>query len=70
VNIEIANIPIKTTDINSIIGKEIRRNNIIFQGGYSKISLREIRESKNRNIRKTKNGRKIKMPIPDTMGLG
>ena len=61
---------IKTIDIKSIIGKEIRRNNIIFQSEYSKISLFEIKDSKNRNIRKTKKGRKIKIPIPDTMGLG
>ncbi|GAH04298.1 unnamed protein product [marine sediment metagenome] len=60
----------KTTDTKSIIGKEIRRNNMIFQGEYSKISFLENRDRKNRNIKNTKKGRKIKMPIPDTIGLG
>jgi len=61
---------IKIIEIKSIIGKEIRRNSIIFQIEYSKIFLLEIRDRKNRNIRNTRKGRKIKIPILDTMGLG
>jgi len=61
---------IKTTEIKSIIGKEINRNSIIFHGEYSKIFFLEMRDSKNRNIRNTKKGRNIKIPILDTTGLG
>jgi len=59
---------IKIIDIKSIIGKEISRNNIIFHGEYSKIFFLEIRDRINRNIRNTRKGRKIKIPIADTMG--
>ena len=65
-----ANMIIKTIDIKSIIGKEIRRNNIIFHGEYSKIFLFDTKDSRNKNIRNTKNGRKITMPIIDTIGWG
>lgn len=68
--IEIANNTIRTTEIKSIIGREIRRNNIIFHVLYSKMLFLDIRESKNRNIRNTKNGRKIRMPTNDTIGSG
>jgi hypothetical protein len=59
---------INTIDNKSIIGKEISRNKIIFHGEYSKISLLEISDNKNKNIRKTIKGRKIITPIPDTIG--
>jgi hypothetical protein len=61
---------INTIDNKSIIGKEIRRNSIIFHGEYSKIFLLEISDNKNKNIRNTMKGRKIKIPIPDTTGSG
>ncbi|MHA2182245.1 MAG: hypothetical protein ACXAAH_12575 [Promethearchaeota archaeon] len=65
-----ANITIKIIDIKSITGKEIRRNNMIFKGEYSKIFLFEIRDNRNKNIRNTKKGRKIKIPIIETIGMG
>jgi hypothetical protein len=68
--IEMANITIKIIDIKSITGKEIRRNNMIFKGEYSKIFLFEIRDNRNKNIRNTKKGRKIKIPIIETIGMG
>ncbi len=54
----------------SIIGKEINKINIVFPTEYSKISFFETRESKNKNIKNTKNGRNIKIPIVETIGLG
>jgi hypothetical protein len=56
--------------INNIMGKDITKNKAIFQGGYSKIFLFEMRESKNRNIKNTKNGKNIIIPINETYGLG
>jgi len=61
---------IRTIEINAIIGKETSKNKIIFHGGYSKMLLLEIRESKNKNIKNTKNGKKIMIPIKETTGLG
>ena len=68
--IEIANNIIKIIASKSIIGRDISKNNTIFHGGYSKIFFFETRESKNKNIKNTKNGRNIKIPIIFTTGLG
>ena len=54
----------------SIIGNDINKNNITFQAGYSKMSFFEMRESKNKNIKNTKNGRNISIPMKDTIGSG
>jgi hypothetical protein len=67
---EIAKRTIRTIEIKSIIGRDINKNNIIFHVLYSKMFFLEMRESKNRNIRNTKNGRNIIMPTNDTIGSG
>ena len=67
---EMINKIIRIIEISAIIGKEIAKNKSTFHVGYSKISLLEIRESKNRNIRNTKKGKNMMIPIPETMVLG
>lgn len=61
---------IRIIAINNIIGKDIAKNKTIFHVGYSKMFLFETRESKNRNIKNTKNGKNIIIPINETIGLG
>jgi len=61
---------IRTIEINNIIGKEITKNKIIFHVGYSKMFFFEIKESKNKNIKNTKKGKNIIIPIKETIGLG
>jgi len=53
-----------------MIGKEITRNNITFHVGYSKMFFLETRESKNKNIKKTKKGKNIIIPMSETIGSG
>ncbi len=65
---EMINRSIRTIEITAIIGKEINKKRIIFQGGHSKTLFLEIRESKNRNIKKTRNGKKDIIPIKETIG--
>ncbi|MFX1365684.1 MAG: hypothetical protein ACFFCE_16280 [Promethearchaeota archaeon] len=67
---EIKNKTIRIIEINNIIGSDINRNNITFQGGNSKMFFLETRESKNKNIKKTKNGKNIIIPIKETIGSG
>lgn len=68
--IEIINNRINTIEISAIMGIDSPKNKATFHGGYSKMSFLEARESKNRNIRKTKNGKNIRIPIKDTISLG
>ncbi|MFX1504437.1 MAG: hypothetical protein ACFFDH_26000 [Promethearchaeota archaeon] len=67
---ETKNKTIRTIEINNIIGKEITKNKATFQGGYSKMFFLEARESKNKNIKNTKKGKKIIMPMSETIGSG
>jgi len=67
---EIINKSIRTIEIKAIIGNEISKNTIIFHGGYSKMFFLDTRESKNKNIKKTKNGKYKIIPITETTGLG
>jgi len=46
-----------------MIGKDITKNSNIFHVLYSVISFLEIKDSKNKNIKNVRNGRKIIIPI-------
>jgi hypothetical protein len=67
---EIINNRINTIAINAIIGIDIIKNKTIFHVGYSNISFLVARESKNRNIKNTKKGKKTTIPINDTISFG
>ena len=62
VTTDITNKTTKTIEITTIIGKDTNKNNMIFHGGYSKISFLLTRESKNKNIKNTKNGKNTIIP--------